>query len=189
MSRVKLHSALPESSGLSTLGKELWDDLGGRYLAVVELKVAERTEPGDEDAEASCKVRVLRCEVATTDGPATALRALLDELRSARVPGDALPFEEPSERDRLFADIREAADRLRMTDADVETGVARYYGKALGACSDQELREFAAYLTEDADIAEKQSEPLVAIEAGDPADIVDVEIVDEDEEPGGGEPS
>lgn len=92
MSRVKLDSRLPETSGLSVLASQLWSDLGGRYLAVVEFRVSERTEPDDEDekAEPSCRVALIRVEVAEDGASARTARKLLDELRAKRTSAGTL---------------------------------------------------------------------------------------------------
>lgn len=65
MTTMKLHSALPKNAVPDLDAGRMWQNLGGHYMAIVEMQVAERTEPADEDdTQPSAKLRITSLELA-----------------------------------------------------------------------------------------------------------------------------
>lgn len=65
MTTIKLHTALPKNAVDDIDAGRMWHNLGGHYMAIVELQVGERTEPADEeDTQPSAKLRITQLELA-----------------------------------------------------------------------------------------------------------------------------
>lgn len=73
--QAKLAPALPKWGVPDLQADHMWGNLGGHYMAVVELEVVERTEPADdEEKDRSFKLRVTGIELAQDDDQDTDLR-------------------------------------------------------------------------------------------------------------------
>ena len=99
MTVIKLHAQLPKAgnSGLpGALAERMWENLGASYIAIVEFRVAERTEPadaGDEDgAEPSARLRVTGIGVAPDPAVDEDLRHVMRALYDSRTADGTLPF-------------------------------------------------------------------------------------------------
>lgn len=63
--QVKLAPNLPKWGVPDLQADAMWGDLGGTYIAIVEVEVIERTEPADdEEKDRSLKLRVTGIELA-----------------------------------------------------------------------------------------------------------------------------
>ena len=90
MTKISLESALPKSGGQTLIAGKLWQNLGGTYLAVVEVHVSERTEPDDQEKECAAKLRVDRIEIAQSSAEQAELRRLLARYRQAHTSAGTL---------------------------------------------------------------------------------------------------
>jgi hypothetical protein len=85
MTSVKLNGALPSGPIPDKLARAMWENLGGHYMAVVELRVAQRTEPDpDDDTDPAAQLRVDKIEVAQSEVVDESLRGVLRALWQAR---------------------------------------------------------------------------------------------------------
>jgi hypothetical protein len=88
---IKLHAALPSGAIPDNLGQKMWDGLGGHHMAIVELRVAERTEPAhDDDTDPSAKLRVVGLEFAQDKNDDELLRHAQQNRYLARTGKDTL---------------------------------------------------------------------------------------------------
>ncbi|MFF5842161.1 hypothetical protein ACFY74_11910 [Streptomyces massasporeus] len=109
MPDVKFDSKVLEDvkDALSDHSLEMFRQRKGRWMAVVELAHAERTEPGpDEDKFPSVKVRIVGIEVAPDDFSDERLRELQRGLYRLRTKGGTLDAE-------LDPDVTRANDVLK----------------------------------------------------------------------------
>jgi hypothetical protein len=109
MPDVKFDSKVLEDvkDALADHALDMFRQRKGRWMAVVELAHAERTEPGpDEDKFPSVKVRIVGIEVAPDDFSDERLRELQRGLYRLRTKGGTLDAE-------LDTDITRAQDVLR----------------------------------------------------------------------------
>ena len=90
MTAIKLDSKLPATAVPDELAKTMWDQLGSHHMAIVELRVTERTEPADGEADQSAKLRVTRLEFAADTDDAERLRQALRDRWAARTAADTL---------------------------------------------------------------------------------------------------
>jgi hypothetical protein len=82
---IKMNAALPKNAVPDTDAGRMWDNLGGHYMAIVELQVGERTEPADEDdTQPSAKLRITRLELARGPHDDEQLRKALAARHRAR---------------------------------------------------------------------------------------------------------
>lgn len=99
MTAIKLDSKLPTSAVPDELSKRMYDGLGGHHMAIVDLRVTERTEPADGlDVEDSAKVRIVGLEFASDSVDADRLREAMRDRFAARTAADTL------DEDRIFRD-------------------------------------------------------------------------------------
>jgi hypothetical protein len=85
MTQIKMNGALPSGPIPDKLARAMWENLGGHYMAVVELRVAQRTEPDpDDDTEPAAQLRVDRLEIAQSEVIDESLRGVLRALWQAR---------------------------------------------------------------------------------------------------------
>jgi hypothetical protein len=93
MTAIKLDSKLPANAVPDELAKTMWDLLGSHHMAIVELRVIERTEPAEGEADQSAKARVARIEFAADPDDAERLRQALRDRWAARTAADTLEHE------------------------------------------------------------------------------------------------
>lgn len=93
MTAIKLDTKLPASAVPDDLAKTMWDSLGSHHMAIVELRVKERTEPADGEDDQSAKIRVSRLEFASDAEDAERLRQAMRDRWAARTSADTLENE------------------------------------------------------------------------------------------------
>ncbi len=82
---IKLAPALPKNAVDDVDASRMWHNLGGHYMAIVELQVGERTEPADEeDTAPSAKLKVTQLELARGAHDDEQLRRALLSRHTAR---------------------------------------------------------------------------------------------------------
>jgi hypothetical protein len=109
MPDVKIDSKVLEDvkDALADHALEMFRQRKGRWMAVVELAHAERTEPGpDEDKFPSVKVRIVSIEVAPDDYSDERLRELQRGMYQLRTKSGTLDAE-------LNPDVTRAQDVLK----------------------------------------------------------------------------
>lgn len=85
------------AEALEPFATEMFKQRQGRWMAIVEVGHAERTEPGpDEDKNPSVKIRVTSIEVAGDEVTRGRLRGLQREMYDRRTAGGTL-FEQDDE--------------------------------------------------------------------------------------------
>lgn len=85
------------AEALEPFATEMFKQRQGRWMAIVEVGHAERTEPGpDEDKNPSVKIRVTSIEVAADEVTRGRLRGLQREMYDRRTSGGTL-FEQDDE--------------------------------------------------------------------------------------------
>lgn len=85
------------AEALEPFATEMFKQRQGRWMAIVEVGHAERTEPGpDEDKNPSVKIRVTSIEVAGDEVTRGRLRGLQREMYDRRTSGGTL-FEHDSD--------------------------------------------------------------------------------------------
>lgn len=93
MIAIKLDSKLPANAVSEALSKTMWDNLGSHHMAIVEVRVTERTEPVPGEADESAKVRVSRIEFAADTTDDELLRKALRDRWEARTSAGTLQEE------------------------------------------------------------------------------------------------
>lgn len=91
MTTIKLDSKLPANGVPDDLAQSMWDSLGSRHMAIVEVRVGERTEPADSlDTDPSAKIRVTSIEFASDSQDDERLRQAMRDRWAARTAADTL---------------------------------------------------------------------------------------------------
>lgn len=91
MTKIKLNGAMPAGSIPDHVAGAMWDALGTHYMGIVELRVAQRTEPANGDPEdPSAQLRVTHLELAQGSEDDDVLREALKARYQARTSADTL---------------------------------------------------------------------------------------------------
>jgi hypothetical protein len=85
MTTVKLNGAMPADCIPDGVAGSMWRNLGGRYMALVELHVAQRTQPAHgETGEPVAQLRVTALELARSNDDDETLRQALQARYKVR---------------------------------------------------------------------------------------------------------
>lgn len=91
MTTIKLDSKLPANGVPDDLAQSMWDSLGSRHMAIIEVRVGERTEPADSlDTDPSAKIRVTSIEFSSDSQDDERLRQAMRDRWAARTAADTL---------------------------------------------------------------------------------------------------
>lgn len=93
---VKLSSRLPKATSLDGHADAFHSDLGGHYIAIVEFRVADRTEVDpDSDAHPRAKLEITAIEVAYDSEDDAHIRSLQREIYDRRTSEGTLDYKDP----------------------------------------------------------------------------------------------
>lgn len=93
---IKLSSRLPQASSLDGHADQLYSALGKHYVAIIEFRVADRTEVDpDSDASPKVKLEIGSIEVAYGGEDAAHVRTLMQEIYLARTADGTLDSVDP----------------------------------------------------------------------------------------------
>lgn len=94
---IKLASRLPKASSLDGHAEELYGALGKHYIAIVEFRVADRTEVDpDSDAHPKVKLEIGALEVAYDPKDDELVRQMMRDIYQRRTADGTFDSVEPS---------------------------------------------------------------------------------------------